>query len=126
MKLNIILLALLIPIGEIHKLWIHSNLDVDCFLFKEYMLNIQWVIKDVGSMAQFSIISFIAYRLSLLIYNIKPFRSILLALFLFSLVDILFYFLNFKTGYYGICYYSLSFIIIIIKYLNPNRNEKTS
>lgn len=111
-KIEWILLTIIVPLGELHKLWQSSDYDVDVFLFRDYKLNIEWVIKDCSEMAQFSIMTYIGYRLGQYAPIRKSVKEILLALFLFSILDFVLYFMDHKTGLYGIAFYIIAFFVI--------------
>lgn len=123
MRVLYVLLALIIPIGELHKLWIDVHKEVDVFLFLGYSLDLQWLIKDLGSMCQFSIVCYIAYRLISYIPGSKEIKLVLLVLFAYSLFDFVLYFLTFKTSWYGIIYYILALFVIVLNYRSKKKSR---
>lgn len=104
-----VLILLIIPLGEVWK-FLGSPKEVDVFLFKDYKLNWEWIFADVAHMLQFIIIAFIAYK------QPKISKIVLLAVLLFGILDLLFYFLTFKQGYYALVYYFIAMILIIWKH----------
>ena len=91
---NILIILLLTSIlPSVHHLFDNFPvLDIDLFLFCDYSQDIQWYIKDTLDMVVKSLLYFIIYK-SL---KVKLIKELSLYLFIFSLTDIVGYWL-----YYG-------------------------
>ena len=86
-------------------------------LHPTYVIDAEWVAIHVCWMLQFSIISFVAWKLSTYIYGgTKELRIALKAVFYFSLLDIIMYFICGKTGWYSIVYYLIAVVLIKNKF----------
>lgn len=116
-KAEWILISLVIPLGEVHKLWRNINYEVDVFLFRDYKIDVEWMVKDCSEMAQFSIVAYIAYRLGRYAKVEMAIIKILLALFLYSILDFVLYFMDHKTSLYGIVFYVIAYFVIFYNHL---------
>lgn len=116
MRVVYVLLAIFIPIGELHQIFYNVHREVDVFLFIDYSIDIQWVIKDLGQQAQYIILAYVAYRVSLYSPNISSIRGMLFAIFIFTLIDAVLYFVAFKRYYFSLAYYSLACITLYTSY----------
>lgn len=84
-----------------------------CLLHPEYKLDVEWVVARVCWMLQFTILSWVCYKVSCQLPGIGELRIALKALFYFSLLDIGMYFICGKIGYYAIVYYLLSMFVVV-------------
>lgn len=114
-KLDWIILLCIIPIGEVHKLFYGVNKVVDPFLLISYPLDFQWIVKDNTIMLQFCMVAFLLYRAAKYIRGGSEFRIAAKALLFLSFLDICWYWLNFKTGWYGGVYFLIAISIVLIK-----------
>lgn len=113
-NLSIFLAALIVPLGEVHKAWENVRMDVDVFLLKDMKLDIQWVVLHVCNQVQLIILTYLLWVFAAAPHIPKVLRNVFLALFVFSWVELIMYFVNFKTGGYGWIYYGLAGLLIIL------------
>jgi hypothetical protein len=123
MRIVYILLAFYIPIGEAHQVLRNIHHDMDVFLFIDYKIDVQWICKDLGEMIQHIILAFVAVRISAYCYGIKVVRNILKAIFVYTLLEIVLYFLSFKTIWFSMTYYVMACALVYWNYLNKSKKK---
>jgi hypothetical protein len=116
MRIVYILLAFYIPIGEAHQVLRNIHHDMDVFLFIDYKIDVQWICKDLGEMIQHIILAFVAVRISAYCYGIKIIRNVLKGIFVYSLLEIVLYFLSFKTMWFSMVYYLVALCVVYFHY----------
>lgn len=100
--------------GEMHRLWSDYYLEITPFLCSDQKIDIEWFVKDVGNIFQFICVSYTAFRLSKYVpYIGGEGKAALKGIYFYCILDMIFYLINFKQGYYALVYYIL--IIILIK-----------
>ena len=111
-------ILLIVPLGEVHGLLHSVHIDVYPFLLQpNYGFDAEWLVVDICRMLQFSIISFVAWKLSTYMYGgMRELRLALKAVFYFSLLDIVMYFVCGKMGWYAIVYYAVAILLIRQKF----------
>lgn len=112
-RLHYVLLMILIPLGELHNFF-HGTEPIDVFLFLDFKLWPQWIVKLSCQSIQFLIVSYLLYA--------QPKRTpvlnkIYLVIFLFAIIDLVLFFLNFKRGFYGTVYFCISGFFIYWQYV---------
>ncbi len=112
-RFSVLLAACIIPLGEVHKAWASTYKEVDVFLFKDYRLDIEWVVYHVCEMLQKIIMSWLLYRFSCIGRVDKVLCRIFLALHILCWADLFMYFCNFRTGAYEWIYYGLACLMIL-------------
>lgn len=107
------ILALSILIGEVHTFWEgRSQEPIDLIWVRDVYMPIQWYIKLIGLQVNYTL-----YFLALYLYGENRInRASAVAFILFSLVDTLMFFYNYKTYGYGSAYFIL-LILWISAYL---------
>jgi hypothetical protein len=100
-------------LGEVHTFWMGDYREFDVFLAIDYRLQIQWIIRDITAMLQTSLLAFMLY-----IYIRKRdfLKKVMLAVFLYTLIDVIFYFINLKSAAYALVYFVISGILLIFNH----------
>lgn len=109
-----------ILLGEVHTFWIGDFSEVDVFLMLDYRLHLQWIIRDITGMLQSSLLSFMLY---VYIRKREFLKKIMLAVFLYTLIDIMFYFIDMKTSSYAFSYFVISAIMLIFNHRMEQKSK---
>ncbi len=121
--LTTIILALTLPLGELHTYWINDTRVQNWIYAINRPMLISWNVKFVVSE-----LSVIAYFAAWILWksNIVN-RTTIVAFFWLAIVDMILYFYNYKTGQnYGIIYFGFAIFFWVTVYLYKWRNRKTS
>lgn len=116
-NISYVILCLFIPIGELHVFWRDDYSEVDVFLFSDYRIYTEWLVRDISSMVQLSMISFLLLRQ---MKGNKALKSIAIAIFWYSIGDMIMYFVTFKTIFYGLFYICIAAFLIFREHFIPN------
>jgi hypothetical protein len=111
--LSIILLALVFPAQEIWQLWKHSNREVNWWLSLDYPLSIQWYFKFFGLHLAEILKSTVIYRIT---YKIQALRMAAIVVLIYSLVDFVFFFINFNRAEYALIYATVGSVSMVVIY----------
>lgn len=108
-----LLMAATMPIGEIHTFWEKSaSQPVNWIISKYVPMPVQWNIKFVSDQLNMMLImlAFFLYKG----YSNKVNDTTVLTFLIFSVVDTLMYFYNYKTYGYGITYFGIASLWFLV------------
>lgn len=118
---NVVLLALIIPVNEMHHLFKDDIKMVNSWWFLDYPLNIQWYVKFLCLNISDVLKGFLIYRVSRL--N-QVFRIAAATYLIYTLFDLIMFFWNFNKGDYMVPYSFIAVIIISLAYYRQNKRDK--
>lgn len=119
--INILLLALILPISELHTLWEGSTAIINPWIHYNYPLGVEWYIKFLSINVSDLLKAIIIFRVSRM--N-RVFRIAANAFMACTLFDFMIFFVNMQTGKYYIELYSLVGVITIISSTTHRRRYK--
>jgi hypothetical protein len=121
--LTVVIMALLIPLNEVHKLWDGVSFNISPFWFTDYTLDIQWFVKFLGDKISWCIAAAVFFRLSR--WN-KEIRTAAIVFFVYTVIDLLLFFMWFNQKNYLLVYSSFCFITVAIMYWKMQPEKKPS
>lgn len=120
-RLSYVLLAILIPIGELHKIWEGDSRSYDIFILLDYELPLPWIVRFASTQAQFLIISYVLMVFGRKYGAPKSLRDIFVAVFVYCWVDVILYFIAFGFSYWSWGYYFLATFMV---WANNHKSKK--
>lgn len=111
--LSIILLSLIFPAQEIWQLWRESSRNVNWWIALDYPLNIQWYIKMLGELISKCLMALVIYRIT---FKIEALRKAAIVLLTYTLIELLFFFINFNRTSYALVFSTVGLVVMITIY----------
>lgn len=111
--ISVFLLALIFPAHEMWQLWRGSNREVNWWLLMDYPLSIQWYFKFLGLAVAECLKSIVIYRIT---YKIQALRMAAIVLLIYSLVDLVMFFVCFNKASYTLIYTTIGMVSLLVIY----------
>jgi hypothetical protein len=111
--LSIFLLALIFPAREIWQLWKTADREVNWFLIIDYPLSIQWYFKFLGAQISEFLMALVIYRIT---YKIQALRMAAVVVLIYSLVDLMMFFVCFNKAGYALIYTTIGMVSLLVIY----------
>lgn len=109
--MSIFLLALIFPAHEMWQLWKNANYEVNWWLDLNYPLSIQWYMKFLGLHVAECLKSLVIYRIT---FKIQALRHAAIVVLIYSLVDLLMFFICFNKASYTLIYTMIGTVSLVV------------